>query len=166
MPKKKNGWATAEYAWADKKNKTSERYFDADGQPYVLAKGGYSGIDREFDADMRVTRVTYYDASGRIGPNADGVVIQTRAYDDNGYLSLVWYYGADGQLMYYDGIGAYGEAYERDADGNVTTDTLLDSDGRMMAGNNGWAQAQYAYADAKHRTSERYYDAAGHPFVL
>ena len=161
-----NGWAKAQYTWADASHRTSERYFDAEGAPCVAKDLGFAGVDRVFDENMRITRFTYYDATGQIGPNADGAIIVTREYDDYGYLSLRWYYDAAGEPTLYEGIGAYGEAYERDENGLVLRHTFLSPDGYMMNGKEGWATVTYTWADAKHAYSERYYDAGGKPVVL
>ena len=160
------GWATVTYTWLDSKHAYSERYYDAAGAPVVVPDKGYSGIDREYDDELRVTRYTYYDGTGYVGPNADGAIIVTREYDDNGYLSLCWYYDAEGQPMLYEAIGAYGEAFERDEKGNIAKDIRLDAEGYMMNGEGGWAVAEYTWADSKHKTSERYFDASSKPVVL
>ena len=118
--------------------------------------------DREFDADGRVVRETYYDKSGSVGANDSGVITVKTAYSEDGSTRELHYFDALGEPMMPESLGAYAEIRTFDQFGNVCRVQLLDAGRRPMSGAKGWATAEYVFDEEKHRLSEMYYGPDGH----
>ena len=150
--------------YSDDNRVIREDYVLEDGA-LVVGEGGFARHELEYDAQGRAVHELYLDAALLPVGNRDGIVEIERVYDDDGRLAAIHYRNGAGAPALNESLGAYGEAWEYDAAGNVISDTLLDAEGRSMVGAGGWARAEYGYDEAGRKTRERYTDAAGAPMM-
>ena len=89
------GYATVEFSYSG--SNTTERYFDAEGNPYRMP-GGYYGRIVTADSRKRITEIVYLDAEGN------------KALNDMGYARIILNYMSSGDITY---VGYYGLGKKR-----------------------------------------------------
>ena len=158
-----NGWATVKNGFNEKKQKISERYFSANGEP-CLMNNSYWGVDLDYDAAGNVIRETYYDLSGSVGANGDGIIITEKSYNKAGKVAFQRFLDAGGNPMPVG--GRYQVAMEYDGRNHLTRETNLDTDFNRILGAEGWCQHDITPDEHNWRLTERYSDTDGMPVLL
>ena len=152
------GYATVCRMRDDNGRVVEERYLDANGDP-VARYGDYYGVSYEYDETSTV--ITYLDAEGNPVKRSDGysTIVRTqvggRAYDD-------FYYDLNGQQVQCSG-GYYGIHCEYNAEGQSTSLTFLNEDGRAVCISFGYAIKTYQRDGNGTVVSEQYFDTEGNP---
>ena len=157
-----DGWAEHRVIYNEAKQKTAEFWTGVDGAP-ALYKKNYSGIERVFNEAGDVVRETYHDLTGEVGPNASGVTVTERRYDENRRLLWYRYLGADGQPVCVNGIYEFEQEYD-DA-GNIVREVLYDGNGGRALHPDGWCEHVSAYTEAKQKCSERWLGIDAEPVL-
>ena len=158
-----DGWCEHTTVYNDAKQKISERWLGIDGKP-VLLKDSHSGIDRAYDEAGNVVRETYYDATGNVGANAQGIVTVERRYDDQKRVVWYRYVDAEDQPMAVNGLVEMEQGY--DENGNMNREVVLDGEGKKTLHPDGWCEHISVYNDAKQKVSERWLGIEGEPVLL
>ena len=158
-----NGYAALERKYDEAGNVTYEKYFDTDGQPTAHARG-YGAIRREFNENKKVIYEAWYDTSDQPMPIYSGVYYAVGwEYDDVGNMILERYFDADGQKMLLpDGYHCYRR--EIGEDGNPAWIAWYGLDDEPVINTKTKChRVERSYLDAKHFTSEAWYDTDGNP---
>jgi len=158
-----DGWCEHTTVYDEAKQKLSERWLGIDGEP-VLLKGSHSGIDRAYDEAGNVVRETYYDATGNVSANAQGIVAVERKYDDQKHVTWYRYVDAEGQPMAVNGVFGMEQGY--DENGNMNREVVLDGEGNWTLHPDGWCEHISVYNEAKQKVSERWLGVDGKPVLL
>ena len=77
-----------EFTYDKKDNINREKYYDAEGNLILCAKG-YAMVYREYDAYNRVSYEKFYGTDGGTIAMEDGAVSYRYQYDDQGELILI-----------------------------------------------------------------------------
>lgn len=123
------------------------RFFNKNGEAIML-DGDYHEVRMDHDDAGNCIRWSYYDTEGNLFCNEDTYAIREQTYDSSGNVLTKTYYNAQGEYAYHRSY--YRVEYEYDAQGNVTLERYLVSDGRILF-------YVYTYDDAGNRTSESVY---------
>lgn len=152
------GYATVCRMRDDNGRVVEERYLDANGDP-VARYGDYYGASYEYNETSTV--ITYLDAEGNPVKRSVGystlvrTMVDGRAYDD-------FYYDLNGQQVQCSG-GYYGIHCEYNAEGQSTSLTFLNEDGRAVCISFGYAIKTYQRDGNGTVVSEQYFDTEGNP---
>lgn len=141
-----------------------EDYLD-DGR-LTMGEKGFARHTFEYDDRGNPIVEAFYDDSGALTENKDGIVVLKREYDDDNRVSRIWYLGTDDQPMIYKKSGAYGEAFKYNEAGRVVLNVRLDAEGNPMTGIGGLAKVTYAYDENGKRNSESYFGVDGEVVLL
>ena len=157
----KTKYHRVEKTYRDEKHITSEAWFGPDGTP-VATGDTYVRIERIFDGRGNATDVKTYDAKGRLTERKEGYDEIQTLYDGNGRAIQTGYY-TNGKLK--DNI--YGVAVTQrtyDEQGNMTAEWYLNAEGETTThSKNRYHRIEKTYLDAKHVTSEAWFDPWGKP---
>ena len=115
-------------------NLIGSRDFGRDGQP--LERGGIHGWKRTLDRAHREVRREWFDGGGQPVPNALGVPIIDRAYDERGFMVAKFALDADRRPTATNQGWARIE-YGRDATGNAQLESRLDTAHQPVAAPDG-----------------------------
>ena len=160
-----NGYAALEREYDEAGNVTYERYFGVDGQPTAHTKG-YGAIRREYNEKKKVTYEAWFDTAGQPMPiNGSVYYAVGREYDEAGNIILERYFDADGQKMLLpDGYHSYRR--EIGEDGNPAWIAYYGLDDEPMINIKAkYHRVERTYLDAKHYTSEAWFDTEGNPMT-
>ncbi len=142
-------------------NNTSMYYVDEDGQPMVVARDGYAGVEQTFNEQGRVESITYMDTARKpMVVRAKNVCKITQEYDVRGNITKTAYLDdKDKPAMSDEGIAA--ACYEYDENGNETARYFLDAAGKPCVLNRFCHKAEMTYDEAGNQLSVTYYNASG-----
>ena len=152
------GYATVCRMRDDNDRVVEERYLDASGKP-VARYGDYYGLSYKFDEMSTV--ITYLDAEGNPIERSDGysTIVRTQA---GGRASDDFYYDLNGQQVQCAGE-YYGLHREYNSEGQSTSLTFLDKDGRAVCTSSGYAIKTYQRDENGTVVGEQYSDTDGNP---
>ncbi len=128
------GYAAVEYSYS--KQTTTERYYDADMEPYCMP-GGYCGKKVTTDGKKQVVQIEYLDEDGRRTLNNDGYGFVTMLYTSFGAVRRLNYYGLK-QLTVVPSLG-YASVITDFRGKTVTKRTWLDEKKRPVDNAAGYA---------------------------
>jgi hypothetical protein len=144
-----------EYGWV-----TSERYFDADGNPTTHDDGSH-GWDAKLDAFQNKTLMRYVGVDGSPKLIEDGYATERMKYDEFGRQISTRYFDTSDQPTL-DQYGKHGWDRTYDDKANKTVETYLNLAGMPRSGG-GCAQHVNTYNRIGLVTSERYFNSDGNP---
>ena len=129
------GYASVQYSY--KKDETTERYFDAAGNPYETS-GGYCGRRVTVDGKGRVLQIEYLDESGNRTLNTRGYGMVTVSYYGFGEERMTSYYGLGKKPVMVPSLG-YASVYNEYSNRTMTARTFRDEKGNPVDGAEGYA---------------------------
>ena len=160
-----SGYAAMEREYDEAGNVTVERYFDADGQPTAHSKG-YGVIRREYNEKKKVTYEAWFDTADQPMPISGSVYHAVRReYDETGNKVLERYFDTNGQKMLLpDGYHCFRQAIGEDGNPSWIAYFGLD-DEPVINTKLKCHRVDRTYLDAKHFTSEAWFDTEGNPMT-
>ena len=147
--------------YQDAKHVLSESWYDTEGRS-CAAKDTYARIERTFDRNGNTISEKTFDTAGKpICRNAGYDEIQQMFNDKDQVIQIL--YRKDARLCEdVNGVAVIQRSY--DEEGNVAEEWYLDITGMATTSlKTGYHRIVREYLDAKHVTSEKYYDPWGKP---
>lgn len=140
-----DGYASVRFTYAQQN--TTEKYYDAEGQPFRV-DGGYYGKRVQKDGKGNITEVEYLDEKGERTLNSQGYGLVRMAYFGFGALRSVQYYGLGKKLLDVPALGYASVQYEY-SNKTMTSMTYQDNSGKP-------ADLDSGYASVKQKTDKRF----------
>ncbi len=130
-----DGYAEVRYTYQGQDR--TERYFDADGNPYTV-RGGYAGKTVTTDGKGQVTSVIYLDGKGDKTLNALGYNRVRMTYTSFGGVRFVGYYGTGKSAVTVPSLG-YATVTTEFSGKEATSRTWADASGNPVDNAQGYA---------------------------
>ncbi len=130
-----DGYAYVTYSYSN--SETTEKYYDADGQP-CMTPGGYYGRIVSYDGKRRVDGITYLDETGAKTDIPAGYARVRMVYRTWGALKELTYYDAMGRKVVVPSLGYAGIRCEHRGT-TLTGRTYVNADEVPVDGPEGWA---------------------------
>ena len=108
-------------------NKLIQEDYKVDGGALAMGPDGFARHTLEYDERGNVVREAWLDDQLNPVANKDGVYAVAREYNEANRVAVVRYLDAQGNPMLYEKLGAYGESFEYDQNGNVSVNLRLDA---------------------------------------
>ena len=155
------GYASVKMKYNRRRQKTSESYFNEDGQGVVAAGLGYATVKYEYDKKGRVCGERYFWMDGRPIVLTNGVAGYRCVYsNDDVKLEEMWVDRSGTPVMNSD-LGYASVVREVDGMGDVLRVSYYDQNGDPIAVRNGYAVVEREYNVLRQKTEERYLGTDG-----
>ena len=122
------GYASTAYGYDENDRVTLLAYYDASGA-LKTGSAGYAKIERAYTAQGELLEERYFGEDGILCP-IKGRYGQRIEYDEAGRMSVVWFLGADGEVISQPGERA-GIRYVYQEDGSRTSH-YIDANGKKV----------------------------------
>ena len=153
------GYAEVRYTYQNQD--TTERYYNADGTPYMM-QGGYYGRTVTRDGKKQITSIWYLDENGEIAANSLGYARVKMTYTSFGGIRFVGYYGADKKPVTVPSLG-YAAITTEFSGKTVSSRTWEDENGKPVDNNQGFAIMKQKLNKQYQPVRTRYYHADESP---
>ena len=161
---KKNKYHRIERTYQDSKHITSEEWFDTDGSPMTI-DDTYVRIEKDFDEKGNTIAERTYGADGNPIARKAGYDEVRREFGENNKAVSISYYLKGAPTLTTAGVSVVKRQY--DEKGNITSEWYLGVDGEPIRHlKNKYHRVDRIYLDAKHITSEAWFDTDGSPMAL
>lgn len=152
------GYAVQEIKRGTKGVQTESIEYDAEGNLLTHSVTEYVDITKS----NLIKSISWYDGDNNLTAGPNGYARVEYEYFKFKKCKTT-YFNAEGSFFYYekDGFACKEEKY---VDGKVRELNYYGSDGNLVPGPNGFAQAKYTYAQGGKETLTMYYNADGSPF--
>lgn len=127
-----HGW-TSQYD--ERNNEVKRSFFDVERKPTLL-KNMYASWTSRYNQLGKLIERAYFGLNGEIAGLSDGIIRQVYEYDDAGRLSK----RTDYYKQQANEDGHQGETWTFDEQGNTTSITFLDAEGKLMLSSSGVAR--------------------------
>lgn len=156
------GWARVEYLYKNGvSTPTTERYFDANGKPFVIADG-YAKVVRSFGKNGVVTEESFYGVDNKLCISAKGYANAKLGYTSAGDLRSEFYYGVRGDKVIVPSLG-YACAMREFRGRTLVSETFMDTNKKPIDANIGYAIRENSLNKKYHVLESRYLHADGTP---
>ena len=140
------GYAAVRYTYKGK-TEVTEKYFSADGDPYMTAEGCY-GKRTTLDGKGRTVQIDWLDAAGEKTLNVRGYASMSITYTGFGETALVTYLGLNKRAVMVPSLG-YASVLTEYSNGRMTARTFRDDKGKPVDSAEG-------YATVKQKLNKKY----------
>lgn len=148
-------------------NTLIEEYFDEKGNPVKQSLGNYALL-RSFNDNGQEYKITYLDIHGQPSTNRYGYAIAYREFDENG-VRKEKFFDENENPVRTKSLGC-AVTYEYDDSGRIIVLCYLDSDGKKIVTDRGYAEIHRVYYESGPYTGkvkyEYYYDDKLQPISL
>ena len=161
------GYANEINQFDDQGRKVFVSFFDASGNPVCSTYEGYAK-KQEYNADGKITKISYYDQFRNLMITGNGYAVITRSYHsvngpEHGKVAYEFYFDTQGKpIALY--LGQFGVYKEYDETGMNTTFTYLDAEGQPIVTKKGYSIVSRTYRDGGY--SDLYFDMNGNPYQM
>ena len=153
------GYASIRYTYT--RDTTTERYYDAAGNPFQ-ADGGYYGRTVTKDGKNRIIEIEYLDQNGKRTLNNQGYAQVTMAYTGFGGVRQISYTGMNKKLVTVPSLG-YASVTTEYSGKSVSVRTYKDTKGKPVDSVDGYAVMRQKLNKKYQVLSIRYDHADGSP---
>ncbi len=148
-------------------NRIAERYYTIDGEPSLRTDMGAAGFSYKYDDSGHCTSRMMLGFDGKPIVGIKGFAEERMEWDDNGFLSRITLYDAQGQpanANLNNGENVFNRMdYKNSPCGLQLERAIYDEEGKPIQNANGVFKTVFAYDSIGNQLAEEYFDAAGKP---
>jgi hypothetical protein len=160
-----DGYATLKATYDARGKLTRMRFYGVHDEPVLSKRDGYHGFEAHYDEQGNQIVETYIGLDRKSMLTADGYATVRMGYDLRSKLTLMRFYGVQGEPVLSKGDGYHGSQAQYDEQGNKTVVTYIGLDGKPMPIADGYATVRMAY-DARGNVVRQTFHGANGEAVL